>query len=120
MGECIMVMLRYGSRILERAAPFGLVVGGVTLALAIPGVRKGLRAVAVTGIAGILSGFEYVKNIGNEARESLSTNDVTQVEADDVGLRFSKGPTIRGRYRTWVMYCLVLLLLQQLIWIILV
>ncbi|MBP2662081.1 MAG: hypothetical protein H6Q71_29 [Firmicutes bacterium] len=78
-------MLRYGSRILQGVAPLGLVVGGITLALAIPGVRKGLRSVAVTGIAGVLSGVESIKSIGREARETLRQDEVVQAESQHMG-----------------------------------
>lgn len=50
-----MNILRWGSGLLERTTPAGLMIAGATLALTLPSVRRGLRSAAVLAARGVLS-----------------------------------------------------------------
>lgn len=66
-----MNILRFGSHILRRSSPVGIVLGGVVLALAIPPVRQGFRTIAVAATRGILSITDEAKKITSTSRENM-------------------------------------------------
>ena len=66
-----MNILRFGSHILRRSSPFGIILGGTVLALAIPPVRQGFRTVAVAATRGILSITDEAKKITSASRENM-------------------------------------------------
>lgn len=66
-----MNILSFGSRLIQRTSPVGLIAGTVALALAIPPVRRGLRSVAVLAAGGILSASDEAKKLAAQSRESL-------------------------------------------------
>lgn len=66
-----MNMLRFGTNIFERSSPVGLIVGGLAVALAIPPVRRGLRALAVTAAGGIITVGEEAKRLAVRTRTNL-------------------------------------------------
>jgi len=66
-----MNILRFGSHMLRRSSPFGIILGGAVLALAIPPVRQGFRTVAVAATRGILSITDEAKRITSTSRENM-------------------------------------------------
>ena len=66
-----MNMLRFGTNIFERSSPVGLIVGGLAVALAIPPVRRGLRALAVTAAGGIITVGEEAKRLAVRTRTDM-------------------------------------------------
>jgi hypothetical protein len=66
-----MNILRFGSHLLRRSSPFGIILGGAVLALAIPPVRQGFRTVAVAATRGILSITDEAKKITSTSRENM-------------------------------------------------
>lgn len=65
-----MYILRWGSHILERSTPAGLIVGGAALALTLPPVRRGLRATAVLATRGVLMIADKVNYLGASLQET--------------------------------------------------
>lgn len=65
-----MYILRWGSRILERSSPAGLIVGGAALALTLPPVRRGLRATAVLATRGVLMVADKINYLGATLQET--------------------------------------------------
>jgi hypothetical protein len=66
-----MNILRFGTQLLRRSSPFGIILGGAVLALAIPPVRKGFRTVAVAATRGILSITDEAKKITSTSHENM-------------------------------------------------
>jgi hypothetical protein len=66
-----MNILRFGSNLLRRSSPFGIILGGAALVLAIPPVRQGFRTVAVAATRGILSITDEAKRITSTSRENM-------------------------------------------------
>jgi hypothetical protein len=66
-----MNILRFGSNLLRRSSPLGIILGGAALALAIPPVRQGFRTVAVAATRGILSITDEAKRITLTSRENM-------------------------------------------------
>jgi hypothetical protein len=60
-------MLRWGFKMLERTSPWGLVAGGIFLAMSIPAVRKGLRRVVVATAAEVMAVSESLRGAHREA-----------------------------------------------------
>ncbi|MEG6585453.1 hypothetical protein [Dendrosporobacter sp. 1207_IL3150] len=77
-----MNILGYGSRILTRTSPLGLIIGGAAIALAIPTVRKGLRAGAVLAVRGVLSVSEEAKRISTKSRHTMQSM-MAEAQGDD-------------------------------------
>lgn len=88
------MMFRWGVQMLRGASPLTLVIGGAALAMMIPGVRRGLRSIAVTAAAGVLSVADSVRhagdNISQEMRsivsEARSSRPADGLEADMVDI----------------------------------
>lgn len=66
-----MNILRFGSHLLRRSSPVGIILGGTALALTIPPIRQGLRSLAVAATRGVLSITDEAKKVTSASRESM-------------------------------------------------
>ncbi|SMC99712.1 hypothetical protein [Sporomusa malonica] len=58
-----MNVLRWGSQMLARTTPTGLILTGATLAIALPIVRRGLRSTALLATKGVLAITDQTKGV---------------------------------------------------------
>ncbi|TWH49228.1 hypothetical protein [Sporomusa sp. KB1] len=58
-----MNVLRWGSRMLSRTTPAGLILTGAAIALATPVVRRGLRSTALLATKGVLAITDQTKGV---------------------------------------------------------
>lgn len=65
------MLIQMGSRLLQRMSPVGLVLAGSALVLAMPPVRRGIRAGAVLATRGVLMAVDTVRHTGSVIREEL-------------------------------------------------
>lgn len=68
-----MNILRFGSHLLSRASPVGIILGGTALALTVPPLRRGLRTVAVVATRGVLSIADEAKRVTAVSRENMES-----------------------------------------------
>jgi len=66
-----MNILRFGSHLLSRTSPVGIILGGTALALTVPPLRRGLRTVAVLATRGVLSISDEAKRVTKISRENM-------------------------------------------------
>lgn len=77
-----MNFMRFGANIIERSSPVGLLAGGLALALAIPPIRRSLRAIAITAVGGVLSISEEAKRITSQSRSNFQ-GIVAEAKSED-------------------------------------
>lgn len=65
------MIMRWGSQLLRSGSPLTLFIGGAAVAMMIPGVRRGLRSIAVSAAAGALSFADGIRHAGATAHQEM-------------------------------------------------
>lgn len=68
-----MNVFTFGSRLLRRTSPIGVILGSAALVLAFPPVRQGLRTAAVAATRGLFSITDEAKRITSSSRENMQS-----------------------------------------------
>lgn len=92
------MFMRMGARVLERISPLGLIIGGASLALSIPPLRKGLRKVAVMAVGGVMMVADQVQSLmargREEAKDIIAEASMSDLEDDMISVEEMKNRSL--------------------------
>lgn len=65
------MILRWGSQMLRGVSPLTLLIGGAAVAMMIPGIRRGMRSIAVSAATGALTVIDGIRHAGDTVHQEM-------------------------------------------------